>query len=206
MAAGILLVPDGHMALGIGELVVLHTLPDYQGPGLLGFLNEYVGLLPPFFNKITAQPEVALLARGLVELDQCQLDFGVAAIAPDLACLNSKSGFNQVGKAAGDVENPPFARRLEIRDGALNEMSGAIELVRLPEVGPAPARLLHREIGVEVAVRLLGLLKQLNGLVGNLLQFRVPGTAQAKPNGLQPFRNVRILKNIAIKIPFLQSR
>ena len=83
----------------------------------------------------------------------------MAAIAPLLAGTRPEHGVDMVGIAAHDVEQLALAGGMEVGDRRLDQMSGAIELVAVAQVRPALARLHADEPGIEVAVRLLKLLR-----------------------------------------------
>src|ERR1017187_7221637 len=67
----------------------------------------------------------------------------------------AKHRINVVGIPGCDVQESLFARGLVVRDGSLEHVAGAVKLVTVTKVGPALARLLDREVAVEVAVGLL---------------------------------------------------
>jgi hypothetical protein len=100
--------------------------------------------------------QVGPFARLSVELDQGQLDLGVA-VGPGALGLRGRAelGDDVVGEAAGDGEQLVGAGRAAVGDGGLEEVAGAVELVEV-DIGPALAGAVAGEVGVEVAVRPLG--------------------------------------------------
>ena len=79
-------------------------------------------------------------------------------------------------------------------------MAGAVELVGLLQIGPLLVGGLHGEIGIQVAVLLLGLPQQGDDLVHQLLQLGVRLLAQGVGGSLQPLGHVAVLEHHAVEI------
>jgi hypothetical protein len=60
-----------------------------------------------------------------------------------------------VRQAARDIEQPIFPGCAVVGDGGLDEVSGAVHLVEVAQVGPAFRFVFEHEVGVEIPVRLL---------------------------------------------------
>jgi len=73
-------------------------------------------------------------------------------------------------------------------------MAGAIELVHVPEVGPALVRLHQCEIGVQVAIGLLGAGDALDDAVHLSLELWVRMRGQGVRCGLNPLGHIRIVE------------
>ena len=73
------------------------------------------------------------------------------------------------------------------------------------EVLPAVLRLLDGEIGVQVAVRLLGLLYDVDDAVRPGFQIRIRLHGQGIGHALQPFRQVAVLEHHPVELPFAQA-
>ncbi len=150
----------GLFADGQVGLIVLVALLD-EGCGIAAvadrFFGEVVGLLAALVDEELREIEVTAFARDAGQLDEGELDFLVAAVAAALAFAGAEDGVDVVGIAAHDVEELALSGGLEIGDGALDQVAGAIELVVIAEVGPAAAGLDALEPGVEVAVVVLHL-------------------------------------------------
>ena len=98
-----------------------------------------------------------LLLRHIVELDQCELDLLVPAIAALLVFAGTEHARDVVDIAEHDVEQAAPAGRLEIGNRAFEHVAGAIELVIVAEVGPALVDLAPDIPAVQIAVRKLRL-------------------------------------------------
>ena len=134
---------------------------------------EVVRLLPAVVEKSTGRAEVAMLAGDSVELDQCELDLLVAVISAGARSVGTEDGVDQVRVTADDVEQVGLAGRFVVGDTGFDEVPGAVQLVRVAQVGEPLARLDHGEVDVEVAVVLLGAGEQVNRLVDGTSQVRV---------------------------------
>ncbi len=117
--------------------------------------------------------EILLLARHARKLDERELDLLMAAITRDLPFAAPEDRDHVVRKAAHDVEKLALAGRLVIGDGSLDQMAGAIELVVVAQIGPAPVGLHALEPGIEISVLVLQLLVHVDDPVGARLEFRI---------------------------------
>jgi hypothetical protein len=106
-------------------------------------------------RQVLGQCQIARLARHPVEAHQGQLDLLVARVAALLPRLTPEHCGDIVHLAAHDVEEQALARALIIGHRRLDEMARTVELVQVAQIGPAPARLDRRKVGVQVAIRLL---------------------------------------------------
>lgn len=106
-------------------------------------------------NKILREAQVARLACGAIQLNQRQLDLLVAAVAMHLARPAPKGGINVIGVAAHDLQQLTFVGGVMMRDGGLDQVSGAVQLLAISQVGPAPVCLDGEVMGIEVAIRRL---------------------------------------------------
>ena len=141
-----------------------------------------------------------LLPRRPVQLNQGQLDFLMAA-SVDLS-TGAKRGANVIGEPAGHVEQLALARRLMIGDRRFEEMAGAVQLMAVLDILPAIVRLDEREIGVEVAVRLLGGGDLVDDGVGAFFQAGVALAAQSVSDAFEDFVEV----GIVVQCPFVLAR
>jgi len=150
-------------------------------PALL--LEVEVERLPPArVDQATAELEVAPLPRHPVQLDERQLDLLVAVVAALAIAARAELAVDQVGEPGHDVEHRPLAGGLVVRDGALDQVSGAVQLVGVPQAGEPLPRLDHREVHVQVTVVLLRAREERDRLVHGRLQVRVrrPGRAHQR--------------------------
>ena len=121
---------------------------------MLVFVREE--LLTAFLDEEAGELEVAGFAGDPPEFNEGEFDFRMTGIAEAFAGGFAENGINAIGKADGDVEQGSFAGGLVMRDGSLEQVAGAVEFVPVAEVGPALVRGIDLEMGVQVAVRLLG--------------------------------------------------
>ena len=84
---------------------------------------EIVRLLPALVDEVGDEVEPLLVARQPVELDQRDLDLFVPRIAALLARTGPEHRRDVVEIALHDVEELAPPRRLEIGDGALEQMA-----------------------------------------------------------------------------------
>jgi hypothetical protein len=104
-----------------------------------------------------------------------------------------------VGVTHDDVEQAALAGCLEVRDACLDQVAGAVELVCVSQVGPAPSWFDDGEVGVEIAVVVLGIRQQLDRLVDLLLELLVRYSGQAVARGFEPFRHVAVPKDMWLR-------
>lgn len=100
-----------------------------------------------------------------------------------------------VGVAAEGVEQLALARSLEVGDGALDQVAGAVHLVPVTQVFPAHIGLDVGEVGVEVAVGLLGGDDLIDHVVDHRLEFRVGVRGQRVGGSLDPLGGVRVAED-----------
>ena len=141
-------------------------------------------------DEEAGQLEVALLAGGLPELDECELDLGMAAIAQSLA--GAERRVDVVGQLGGDGEEVGLARGPVVGDGRLDHVPRAVELVVVAKVGPPPSRLFHDVVAVEIAVGELGRGQLGDDLVDPLLQNGIGMRGERVRGGLEGLVHVRI--------------
>ncbi len=172
--------------MGLAVAVVAARLLASAG----GFQVIVVRLAAALVDKIAAQFQVTALPGRAVELNEGQLDLLVAGIAGNLAFAGPEHPGKQVGVAANRVQQRPFAGRFGVGDAGLDQVSGAVELMPVAQVREAFVRFNGGEMGVEVAVRLLGRCDQGRDVVEPLFQFRVRVRGQGIACGFHPFGDV----------------
>lgn len=79
-------------------------------------------------------------------------------------------------------------------------MPGAIKLMALRQVAPAFLRGFCRKVRIEIAIVTLRGGHQFNHLIGGFLKLWVGFLAQRPGNRFQPFRDVAVLKDHAVKV------
>ncbi|MNN43585.1 hypothetical protein D3C81_1578300 [compost metagenome] len=122
-----------------------------------------------------------------------------------MALFGTKHRVDVIGKATSDVQQSTFSGGVEEGDCRFKQMSGAVELVAFGDVGPAQPRLLYGIPGVEIAVVTLRLSQQLNHLVGGFFKHCIWLLAQRPGYGFQPFGDIAILEDHAVKLAVFQT-
>ena len=107
-------------------------------------------------DELARQLEVVGTAGLAVQLDQRGLDHRVAVEAPLLA---GELAHQVIGELDSDRKQAVIARAAMQRDRGLDEVAGAVHLVAPGEPG-IPWLAAGLEVGVEVAIGLLGRLKR----------------------------------------------
>ena len=191
-----LLLHGTHMRLGVGRIVAAQFGENDLVVRVIHLAQQVVRRAAAAVNEETSRLQVALLARHAPELHERKLDLLMAGIAGDLPLAVAEGLADEICELRGNVEQAALAGGVIVGDGGLDEVARAVELVALGEVLPAELGMADREIGVQVAVRLLGLADDLNELVslGNILCFAV---ICAIGNGLEPFIGIRIAEDNA---------
>ena len=100
-----------------------------------------------------------------------------------------------VGVAAEGVEQLALAGGLEVGDGGLDQVAGAVQLVPVAQVVPAHLGLDVDEVGVEVAVGLLGRDDLVDHVVHHGLELGVGVGGQRVGGGLDPLGRVRVAED-----------
>ena len=147
-------------------------------------------------DEVFGQIKIPLLVCRPVQLDQCQLDFFVAAVTTLLAWIRAKHRRDVINIPPHHVEKLAFTGRLKVSDCAFEHVPGAIEFVLVAEVCKAVHRLDHGKMGVQVTVRLLRRGNQINHVVGTFLQLGIGMRREAERRGFDPFAHVRIPENV----------
>ena len=184
------------MRLGVGGIVVAQFGENDLVVRVIHLAQQVVRRAAAAVQEEAGRFQVTLLAGHAPQLHEGKLDLLMAGIAGDLPLAVAEGLADEICELCGDVEQAALTGRVIVGDGGLDEMACAVELVALGEVLPAKLGMADREIGVQVAVRLLGLADDLNELVslGNILRFAV---ICAIGNGLEPFIGIRIAEDNA---------
>ena len=132
-----------------GAGAVMNVLKPHPGDSYVAFGTGTVGcagLLDPLAGQLQVRPVPGLP----VQLHQRHLDLGMTGCHDALP--RAEHGVDGVGEAPGDAEQAVVPGGAAMRDRRLEEVPRAVELVPVGEVGPAPARLGHRPVRVDVSV------------------------------------------------------
>src|SRR6266576_7211134 len=90
-----------------------------------------------------------------------------------LARFSAKDGIDVVRITTQRIQQHALASGLEMRHRSFDEVTGTIQLMPVTQVRPALLRLDNGEIGIEIAIRLLGGDNKTNNFVNLCLQRRV---------------------------------
>ena len=115
------------------------------------------GAPPPGGNEERREVEVPPLPRLAEQLHQRRLDLRMAACPQAFPPFGRpEDPVNVVRESPGHAKQAIAPRRPLMRDRRLDQVARAVQLVHVLEVGPAFSRFLEHEVGVQVAVWLLG--------------------------------------------------
>ena len=142
-------------------------------------------------------PPVAVVARDARQLDEGGLDLGVAA--EGLVAVLAEHLADEVGGATGHLEQSVVGTRPGAcpRDGGLEEVPEAVELVPPLQVGPARRLPGPSEGRVQIAVRLLGRGDPRDDRAEPLLE-RGVGIGPADPSEL-PGHGLQVLVDLGVR-------
>ena len=189
-----LLLHGAHMRLGVGRIVAAQLREDQLMLRIVHLAQEIVRRAAAAVNEEASCLQVELLAGHAPELHERKLDLLMAGIARKLTLAVAEGLAYEVREPGSDIEQAALAGSVIVGGGSLDEVARAVELVALGEVLPAELGMTDREIGVQVAVRLLGLPDDLDELIrlGDVLRFAV---ICAIGNSLKPFIGIGITEH-----------
>ena len=113
-----------------------------------------------------------------------------------LARFRAEDAVDVIGVARQGIQQGTFAGGLEMGDCRFHEMTGAVQLVPVTQVGPALLRFDRSEMGVEIAIGLLSCENQSNDLVNPLREPRVGMSGETIAGGLKPLGDIRIPEDV----------
>ena len=112
---------------------------------------------------------------------------------------------DQVRKTAHAVQKFPLPRPLIIGRCRFHQMPSRVEFMAFTQVGPPFLWIVDGKISINIAVLLLRPGDQVDDFIRRTFQLPVRTVCQRKSHRLQPFGNVRILKDRPVEFPFFQS-
>ncbi len=208
MAFGLLLVKD---RLVLHEVVQRHVQIGVElRAASLVLLVEELRVGAAHADEPCGQIEPTTLAGGLIQASQGQFDFRMSVGAMHLAFTVTEVAVDAVRDALGDVQGTLGAGDLVVGDGRFDEMTHCVEFVAPTQsLEPLFGRKIQLELGVEVAVLVLGAFEQIDGLVHMGFEFvdidaLVPA-AQRVAGGLKPLRHVGVLERLSGELAFLAT-
>ena len=206
MAFGLGLVEDRLVGHEVLERHV-HVGVELRAAGLVLLVVE-LGVDAAHADEPRRQVEPTTLPGDLVQPCQGQFDLRMAVRAMDLAGRVAEVAVDAVGGAFGDVQGAGGAGGLVMRHGRLDEVAHRVQFVAPTQaLEPLVGRQVDLELGVEVAVLVLQILEQPDGLVHLGLDVVDVEALVAHPQrvagGLQPFGHVGVLEGLAAERPGL---
>ena len=141
-----------------------------------------------------AELEVPPIAGRAIQLDERHLDLGMPVDA--VATRRAELALDRLDGAQRDVEQPVVGEGAVPRDGGLDQVADAVQLVAPGEVLVFGARGDDLDVGVEVAVRALRRTHRVDRFVGGRGEGRVVLAAELPADRLEPLVRVRIEERV----------
>ena len=202
VADGLVLLLHGGVILRVLAIVRIHA--EVRPAAVFSFFLEVARFRAALLEEIACGFQILLFAGETVQADERHLNFFVAGVAA--ALVLAEEGADEIGIFLHDVEQLRVSGGFGPRDGGLEHVTGAVELMALLQILPLVIRLLHGEIGVEVAVRLLRPSDESDEVKRLLFQLLVRVKGQRIGHGLQPLGNVAVLEDKAVEFARLLAR
>ena len=207
MTYGLLLLINRLVGLVVGNVQLFQAILSPMLPSpLYLFLIKVAGILSSFLQKIPGHGFILFFSRGMVELHQADLHLLMPRNAVLLPLLGAKSVYDGVCQALRHLQKLILPRGFVIGHSRLHHMAGTVKFMAFVEVLPAVLRLLDDKVGIQIAVRLLGLFNDADDLVRPGLQSGVRFHCQGKGDTLQPFRHIAVLEHHPVKFTGLHPR
>ena len=150
-------------------------------------------LLPALVNEVARQCQITRLPCGPLQFYKRKLYLLMAGITALLLRTAAKAAVNAVRIAAHHIQQRAFAGGLKMCNRRLNQMAGAVKLVRVAQVCPAPLQagpLRDNEVRVEIPVRLLRARKARNDCIELRVQLRIKLRGKRVSGGFDPLGNI----------------
>src|SRR5215467_5688770 len=174
--------------------LVVFVCPGPECPGVFAAQAclhvEIMGLMPSLIHKVPTQMQVALLTSYLVQFHQCEFDLLMAGVATFLSLLRAKDGVDVIHVTTYSIQQNPLAGCLEMSHSCLNEMTSTIQLMHVAQIRPALLRLDNGEIRIEIAIGLLGIHDEADGLIEQGIKCRIRMGSETIAGGLYPLGNI----------------
>src|SRR5260370_36803290 len=157
---------------------------------------EIMGLASALIHKKLAQMQVPLLTRHPIQFHQRELDFFMSGVTAFLARFSAEDGIDVVRIATQRIQQNALAGGREMRHRCFDEVTGTIQLMPVTQVRPALLRLDNGEIGIEIAIGLLGGDNKADNFVNLCLQRRVWMGGKTVARGFKPLGNIRVPEDV----------
>src|SRR3954452_21737886 len=116
----------------------------------------------------------------------------MAAIPALHSWFPTKDGHKRISIATGNSEQCRFTGCLKVRNSGLNQMTGAIKFVSMPQISPTSFWFDHSIMWIQIPIGLLCGGNQGNHFIEQGVKFRIRHARQAITSRLDPFRDIRI--------------
>ena len=200
MTLGILLFADRRVRLMIVRAVHLAAFPFLWEP----FLRLEPRHAAAVLHEILRQFQEFFLSRRAVCLDERELDFLVARVGVNFTLAMPEHRADQIHVFLHDIQQAVAPSHLIIRDGGLKHMPGDIQLMAVRDIRPALVRLLQNIICIYIPIRALRLADNPDCLLEIAFQLGIPLVKQAVGCALDPFGEVAVLEDAALKFALFQ--
>ena len=191
-----------------GEALVVFGIRRVHGIVLpvpvLPLLLEPIRVLAPAVDEILGHIPVLFLPGGMIHPHQANFHLRVAGNTLDFPGADVLG--NVVRHPLHDLQKGILPGGFIVGNGSLHHVTGAVQLVAFQQILVSVLRLLDGEIGVQVAIRLLGPSDDVDHRVRPLFQIGVRPDGQGVGHPLQPFGHVTVLEDHAIEFSLFQSR
>src|SRR5947209_8376487 len=120
----------------------------------------------------------------------------MARVTALLSWLGTEDSVDVVGIATHHIQQYTFARGLEMSHCRFDEVTGTVQLMPITQVRPALLWLDSREIGIEIAIGLLGACNKTDDLVNFRFQYWIGMSGKTVAGCLKPFGNIRVPEDV----------
>ena len=196
VAHGVLLLTHGQGALGVVGIQLLRAVPNVPA-AVLFFFHEIVRGLTAHVYKVLCKLLILFVARGAPQAHQCELHLRVARVGARV--FLHELLVNAVCTLRHDVEQLALAGDLIIRHGSLHHVSCTVKLMCIADVRPHFVGTLHGEIGIDIAIFVLGSAVELNGLVHGLFKLRVFARCKRIGCRFDPLCDIAVLEHHTVE-------
>ena len=128
----------------------------------------------------------------MVEAQERQLYLRVPAVAANLARLPTETRVDIICKAPRDAQQAVLSGRFKMNYGGLDQVSGTVEFMQISQIFEPMLWTPGQNMAVDIAVRLLCPLKQINDLINAGLQCCVWSLLEPGGSCFEPFAQIGV--------------
>ena len=207
MASGCFLLTDRFIGLGVIEHgIVLGLIAEDLHPAWPPALHAVIiQFLSPAVQELAGHIQVFLLPGHLIELDQGK--FYLFMTRKSLLQTGRMELIdNVIRHPQTDVQKTTLSRHLIISHTGLDQMASAVQFMSFTQVGELDARMPDDKIGIQISIRLLGLLQKSDRRIGLLFQLLIRFPGQGIGHCLQPLGQIGILEDKTVEVSLFLPR